>query len=114
MSKQLNFEYKGVPYCLEYTRTTVKNLESMGFKSDDIGDKMMTRLPQLFDGAFQAHHPGMKPSLLKEIYNSMPNKVELFKCLRDLYNDPYETLLAEPDEGNAIKWTTNWAREDDE
>ena len=38
MAKQLNFEYKGRPYCLEYTRTTVTNMEAMGFELN--GDMM--------------------------------------------------------------------------
>jgi hypothetical protein len=59
----------------------------------------------------------MKSSTLKAIYNSMPDKIGLFKCLRDMYNDPYEQLLAEPEKGekgNVIAWTTNWNREDED
>lgn len=116
MSKQLNFEYKGVQYCLEYTRSTVKNLENMGFNPQDISEKMMTRLPQLFEGAFMAHHSRVKPGLIKEIYKNMPDKMELFRCLRDMFNDPYDELLADPDgeSGNVVSWTANWKREDDE
>ena len=115
MSKKLNFEYKGVHYRLEYTRTTVRTLENMGFDPNDVGSKLMTRLPQLFEGAFQAHHSTTKSSLIKEIYDSMPDKRGLFRCLRDMFNDPYDELLAEPDEKNAIKWTANWDwKEEDE
>jgi len=116
MGKQLNFEYKGKPYCLEFNRTTVRNLESIGFSPNDIPDRMMTRLPQLFEAAFQMHHSGIKPAVVKAIYKDTPNKVELFKCLRAMYSDPYNELLAEPEEdavGN-VTWKANWELEDED
>lgn len=114
MAKQLNFEFKGVHYCLEYTRTTVRNMEQVGFNINEVTDKMMIRLPQLFEGAFMAHHGTIKPALVKEIYRAMPNKQDLFLRLREMYLDPYEELLSEPDgDAGNINWTANWESEEE-
>lgn len=113
MGKQLKFEYTdGKIYTLEFNRKTVKDMEAEGFTINDVQDKMMTRLPQLFAGAFKMHHPALKRPVINEIYRMMPDKVELFACLSEMYGEPYETLLSEPDgeEKNAIKWKPNWER----
>ena len=52
---QINFDYNGKHYCLEYTRDTVKQMEAMGFSINDIGDKPATRIEQLWAGAFLAN-----------------------------------------------------------
>lgn len=117
MGKQLNFEYKGTAYCLEYTRASVKFMEqNMGFNPNDVQDKLMTRLPQLFRGAFIAHHPDTKYKVMDAIYDTMDDKMGLFKCLMEMYNDPYTQMLESPkgEEGNVTKWTVNWNREDED
>lgn len=116
MSKQINFEYRGKQYCLEYTRASVKYMEQMGFNPNDVGDKMMTRLPQLFRGAFIAHHPDVKNKVVDTIYDTMDDKVGLYKCLFEMFSDPYNEMLESPkgDKGNVINWTANWDTEEDE
>lgn len=108
MAKTLSFTYKDTTYTLEYTRRTVREMESKGFVAEDITRKPLTVLPQLFAGAFKAHHPTAKNELINEIYKQMPNKQELVGRLAQMYNEPINTLVEEPDEGNAISWTSNW------
>ena len=36
MSKQLNFQYNGINYTLEYTRKSVEQMEREGFVAEDI------------------------------------------------------------------------------
>lgn len=107
---QLNFEYKGKAYCLEYTRATVQVMETSGFNPNDISDKMMTRLPQMFAGAFLAHHRGTDAKLIEEIYGHITNRVELFAKLREMYNSTLATLLEEPAEGDPgnVSWTASF------
>ena len=115
MAKQLNFEYKGRPYCLEYTRSTVRNMEAMGFNINDVTDKMMIRLPQLFEGAFMVHHSDIKTSTVNAILKSIVDKNGLFLRLREMYLYTYEELLADPKgdpEGNVV-WTANWDSSED-
>lgn len=107
MAKTLSFTYEGKDYTLEYTRRTVRQMEESGFVASDIDKKPMTLLPQLFAGAFLAHHKFEKQMTIDKIYAALPNKDELVGKLAEMYNDPISTLMDEPTEGN-LTWTANW------
>lgn len=109
MSKQLNFEYKGIEYTLEFTRRTVEQMEREGFVADDVKTKPMTTLPTLFAGAFKAHHRYVKPDVINEIYSKMTNKADLIGKLAEMYNEPIMALIDEPDESSEnLTWTQSW------
>lgn len=116
MAKQLNFKYGDKEYRLEFTRATVREMERKGFVASDVSDKPMSTLPELFAGAFKANHPTEKKAVIEEIYSHMPNKQELISCLAEMYSEPINALLDEPEEkkGNLIQWTPNFQREKDE
>ena len=106
MAKQINFEYRGKEYCLEYTRETVKQMEREGFVASDVVDKPMTSLPKLFAGAFKAHHKyDTKQKVIEEIFDTLTNKGALVEKLAEMYNDPMEALMDDcGEEKNAIVW----------
>ena len=109
MSKQLNFEYKGVAYNLEFTRKTVELMEKEGFVAEEIKTKPMSMLPQLFAGAFKAHHRFTKPEVIDEIFSKMTNKGELIGKLAEMYNEPLLALIEEPKESSEnLNWTQSW------
>lgn len=109
MSKQLNFEYKGTKYTLEFTRRTVEQMEREGFVADDLKSKPMTMLPTLFAGAFKAHHRFVKPDVIDEIYSKMTNKADLIGKLAEMYNEPIMALIDEPVESSEnLTWTQSW------
>ena len=110
MAKQLNFEYKGKEYTLEFTRETVKQMEREGFVSNDIVAKPMLTLPKLFAGAFKAHHRYEKQKIIDEMFECFTNKMGLIEKLAEMYNDPIETLMDDEaiKEGNAIAWDANF------
>lgn len=110
MAKQLNFEYKGKEYTLEFTRETVKQMEREGFVSNDIVAKPMLTLPKLFAGAFKAHHRYEKQKIIDEMFECFTNKIGLIEKLAEMYNDPIETLMDDEaiNEGNAIAWDANF------
>ena len=109
MSKQLNFEYKGTKYTLEFTRRTVEQMEREGFVADDIKAKPVTMLPTLFAGAFKAHHKFVKPDVINEIYSKMTNKADLIGKLAEMYNEPIVALIDEPVESSEnLTWTQSW------
>ena len=109
MSKQLNFNYKGTEYTLEFTRRTVAQMEREGFVADDLGTKPMTMLPTLFAGAFKAHHRYVKREVIDEIYSIMTNKAELIGKLSEMYNEPIMALIDEPTESaENLTWTPSW------
>ena len=109
MSKQLNFNYNGVEYTLEYTRRTVEQMEREGFVAEDMETKPMLMLPTLFAGAFKAHHRFTKREVIDEIYSKMPNKPELIGKLAEMYSEPIKALLDEPEESEGnVNWTQSW------
>lgn len=109
MSKQLTFDYKGTKYTLEYTRRTVELMEKAGFVAEELKIKPMLLLPQLFAGAFLAHHRFVKADVIEEIYAKLTNKSELIGKLAEMYNEPIEALIEEPAESSEnLTWTQSW------
>ena len=109
MSKQINFEYKGIQYTLEFTRRTVEQMEREGFVAEDIKTKPMTMLPTLFAGAFKAHHKFVKSDVIDEIFSKMTNKADLIGRLAEMYNEPLMALIDEPaDSSENLTWTQSW------
>lgn len=109
MSKQLNFDYNGTHYTLEYTRRTVEQMEREGFVADEVKSKPMTALPTLFAGAFKAHHRFVKRELIDEIFSKMTNRADLIGKLAEMYNEPLVALIDEPEESSEnLTWTQSW------
>lgn len=109
MAKQLNFEFRGKEYTLEYTRESIKQMEREGFVGGDIVTKPMTTLPKLFAGAFKAHHKfDTKQKQIDEMFDLFKNKNALVEKLAEMYAEPMETLMDDVDEGNAITWEANF------
>jgi hypothetical protein len=111
MGKQLNFEYKGKEYTLEFTRESIKQMEREGFVAGDVVTKPMLTLPKLFAGAFKAHHKfDIKQKTIDEIFELFKNKSALVEKLAEMYSEPIETLMDDEniDEGNAIAWDANF------
>ena len=109
MAKQLIFTFEDKEYTLEYTRRTVAEMEKKGFVASDITDKPMTTLPDLFAGAFLAHHRFVKREVIDNIYTKLTKKEDLIGKLAEMYNEPIMALVEEPEEdkGN-VNWTATW------
>ena len=109
MAKTITITYEGTKYTLEFTRKTVDQMENQGFNVRDIRNKPVSTLPTLFAGSFLAHHKWLKEETIEEIFKKIPNKDDFFEKLAEMYNEPLETMLAEPDEdaGNAT-WGADW------
>lgn len=109
MAKTLSFTYKDKDYTLEFTRRTIQQMERNGFIASDIETKPMTTLPDLFAGAFLAHHRFEKREVIDEIYSHLTNKEELIGKLAEMYNDPILSLVEEPTEAKGnVKWTADF------
>lgn len=109
MSKQLTFTFEGKEFILEFTRRSVETMERNGFVASEVRDKPMSTLPALFAGAFLAHHRFVKQDVIDRIYEKMTNKQELIGKLAEMYNEPINALVNDPeeDEGN-VNWTASW------
>lgn len=112
MAKQINIEFQGNEYTLEYTRKSIEVLERQGFNISDLDRAPITTLPMLFRGAFIAHHRGLYNKdlgLIDKIFEKMLDKDALLEKLSEMYKEPFEMLLADPEEseGNAT-WGASW------
>lgn len=109
MAKQLKFTYKDKEYTLEFTRRTVTEMEKKGFVAAEVEQKPMSTLPELFEGAFLAHHRFEKKDLIYEIFTNMTNKEDLIGKLAEMYNEPIMALVEEPEESEKnVSWTASW------
>ena len=112
MAKTITFTYKKTAYTLEFTRETVTLLEQNGLSLADVqnmADKPMTAMTMLFRGAFIAHHKKAAAidTLMDEIWNSIPDKQDLIKTLAEMYTEPLDALLNEPEDEGKTAWTVH-------
>ena len=113
MAKTITFTYKKTAYTLEFTRETVSMLEQNGLSLADvqnITDRPITTTKMLFTGAFLAHHrkAASITTLIDEIWETIPNKQDLIGTLAEMYVEPMEALLSDPeDETGKTAWTVN-------
>ena len=108
MNTKIELDYKGTTYTLEYNRSSVKALEANGFNVNEFFDKPMTNIELLFQCAFIKNHPGVALTVITDILNSCPDKNNLLATLKQMVDETYESLLAEPKEGDSgnVTWKT--------
>lgn len=113
MAKTITFTFEKTAYTLEFTRETVLALEQNGLTLADvqnIGEKPLSVMTLLYHGAFLAHHRKTASinGLMDKIWESIPDKTEFINVLREMYTEPAESLLEEPedDKGKTV-WTVN-------
>ena len=99
----IKITYNKKEYQLEYTRESVKQMESTGFVIEEVTTKPATMIPALFYGAFMSKNKGIKRKLVDEIYDSLNDKIGLISALAEMYAETlqYLTEPSEDSEGNA-------------
>lgn len=109
MLKTITLVYNDTKYVLAFTRESIKTMEARGFTFDDVKNKPMTGIPELFAGAFIANHKFVSNAVVEEIFDHLPRKEEFLGKLAEMFTAPYEDLMAEPEgnEGNAT-WEAGW------
>lgn len=100
----ITFEHKGTNYTLEFTRDVIKQMERSGFSIENAASQPVTSLLVLFKGAFIAHHPRTSQSTIDEIWDSLGDKDGIFEALANLYNEPIEAMMKEPEDSKKIAW----------
>lgn len=111
MSKQIKFDYKGKTWTLEYNARSVKEVQASGFKKEDMSDKSLIMLPLLWQGAFLMHHRFEKnlSKIAEETLELMGDKMTLFEKLIEMFDEPIEALIDEPDDESVkVNWTASW------
>lgn len=103
MSK-ISFTYGKTEYTLEYSRQSVKTMESQGFVLEELTAKPMTMIPLLFQGAFIKNHRGIKRNLMDEIFDNIENKTGLMEALMELYAETLSSLTEDNQGEGNVSW----------
>lgn len=108
MSTKINISYENRTYTLEYTRESVRTMESMGFIADELFTKPALRIPELFYGAFAAHHRGIKRKEVDRMFEGIQNRSDLIQKLVEMYRETLSSLVEENENsaGN-VTWTVS-------
>ena len=111
MEKELTFKYEGSTYTLAFNRKTVQQITRQGFKPEMITEQPALGIPMLFKGAFMVHHRMIRDDLTDKIWDSLKNKSDLIGKLLEMYIEPINVLISDPenedDEKNA-DWEANF------
>lgn len=85
----------GKEYTLEFDRKSVEYSEMMGFSVEDVGQKMMIRVPELFRFAFHKNHPEVtKEEADRILFEELGGVWDgLTERLVQLYSDAYLSLV---------------------
>lgn len=109
MAKTITINFEGTEYTLEFTRKSIETMERQGFVIGDIKTKPMTTLPTLFAGAFLAHHRFIKRDTVDAIFEKLSNKENFLEKLAEMYAEPLEALMDEPEESEGnLTWGASW------
>ncbi len=103
MAQNIEFEYEGKQYTLEFTRDIVRQMENAGFLIDEVQTKPALRVPQLFAGAFLRRHRREKQEKIEEIYKHFKDKDRLIAKLSEMYYEALSTIMDEPEEDDPKK-----------
>ena len=93
----------GTEYTLEFSRKSVEFAEKRGSKMDELGDYMMTRVPELFYYSFRMHHPMMTKKQTDEIlFDKLGGMSEaMLTRLGELHAQGYESLINSEESKNS-------------
>ena len=101
----IKFEYEGKQYCLEYNLESITQMESAGFSINDLADKPVTRIEQLWAGAFLANNKKTSATVIKALYKKMKNKEQLLRKLTELYEAALSDMMPDEDDEGNVEWT---------
>ena len=105
---QINFDYDGKHYCLEYTPAVIKRMEAEGFRLTEIGEMPATRIEQLWNGAFMEHHRrAVGDGKTMEIYKDMKHREKLLEALSKMYSSTLNYLMPDEDDEGNVEWTAS-------
>lgn len=104
---QINFEYEGAKYCLEFTPDSLKETEKKyGLKLGNLSDNLTTANEELFCAAFNANHKFTPKATRLKIYKEFCEETDDGEKIMDVINNMIAEAFEEINShsGN-IKWT---------
>lgn len=91
-------------YSLEYSKSSILQMEKSGFSVDKMSESPVLMITMLYQGAFIKNHRNTKAETMDKIYASLNKKEEFIQKLLEMYNEQSDALV---DEGNA-DWEANF------
>ena len=109
MAKQMTIKFGGDTYTLEFTRDSVRQMESAGFNIDKAMETPVLSTETLFTGAFLANHgKAIKDRIPEKIIQKKLPKGILGKLI-EMYNYPLTEMFTDDEDGEGnLEWETNF------
>lgn len=96
----------GDVFTLEFNRDSVRFAELKGFNVEDISNKPMTAIPNLFFYAFRMHHKNLSREKVDKIYDKLGGlTTAMIERLGALYAAPFESLIQDEEDLKNSKMT---------
>lgn len=86
-------------YTIEYDRDSVVFAESIGFDAAKAASTYGTDMVAVFRAGFHKHHPFVSKDVIYGIWDRISDKQGLFMQLMEMFSEPFNALIAEPEEG---------------
>ena len=104
---KIKFPYNGNNYTLEFTASSLKQMERQGFKFGKMDEIILTAPVELFCGAFIANHRSTPRKLREEIFDQLCSSSkeggeELTEVLGNMLSEAIEELNSH--QGN-VEWS---------
>lgn len=104
MKKLTVHDKEGKSYVLEFTKSTIIQMETSGFDIDAFTQQPVRMATLLFHGAFLANHQDLRDDEVESIYAGLKKKKDLLRLLLEAYNEQTDLLV---EEGN-VEWEASW------
>lgn len=95
-----------VKYTIEYDRDSVVYAESIGFDASKAASAYGTDMVTVFRAGFHKNHPFVAKDVVYGIWDRIADKQGLFTVLMEMFMEPFNALMQEPEEGGAgnVTW----------
>lgn len=102
----IKISYENEPYILEYDRASVEHMINRGLTREEIINNPFS-YPELFYGAFRKNYPYVNRKVTDKIWEKLPNKEQIISVLIDMYAEPIQALVADPEDQGNVTWEIN-------
>lgn len=104
---QINFEYEGQKFCLEFTADSLKEAEKKyGLKLGNLGENLTTANEDLFCAAFTAHHKftpkATRLKIYKEFCEETADGEKVMDVIQSMVAEAFEEINSH---SGKITWT---------
>ena len=107
MAKTITLNFDDKEYVLEFNRETIMTLERQGFNINEFGNKPITNVFTLFQGAFKKNHASVPSNKILTMFKYIDNVEGLGRELAEMYSEALDSL-EDGDDSKKVKWEKSW------